>query len=266
MYLITNCHVLREMNLTMNNSFNIFRFKIKARDLTTHQIPLHSGEPRAQHAPRGPDGCLLPSLQLPLSPPHPTPTSSYRPHPPHGLPAPHQYSLKSWSSLSHCGTTHLSSMRAQTQTHTHALHWTTINFTRRTHDLHAVFSVGTPSACFLVVSVQLKQTTTPLPFGKSMLQLSPSAWLLDILASKLSLDACLSILILYGDDETKLSLLMEDERCLSGRTDCVTPSTRFHFDERISRWISNSWRWKTHIGNLKKHIVHVDWTSQHRST
>lgn len=73
MSLITNCHVLREMNLTMNNSFNIFRFKIKARDLTTHQIPLHSGEPRAQHAPRGPDGCLLPSLQLPPlpTPPHP---------------------------------------------------------------------------------------------------------------------------------------------------------------------------------------------------
>lgn len=55
------------------------------RDMTTHQMPLHSGEPRAQHAPRGPDGCLLQRSQ-----PHTPPVTNPRPTP-HLTPPPPSY-------------------------------------------------------------------------------------------------------------------------------------------------------------------------------
>ena len=129
--------------------------------MTTHQMPLHSGEPRAQHAPRGPDGCLLPSLPPP-PPPH-TPTHT------HTLPLHHSSILAGQPPCIHL------CVRARTLTYTqncaacaHALSYS-INFTRTTHDLHAVLA-WVPHLHASYVSVQPKRTPPQPPAPQPCLE------------------------------------------------------------------------------------------------
>lgn len=162
----------------------LFRFKDSNRKLegnmTTHRMPLHSREPRAQHAPRGPDGCLLLS---PRPPPNRTAHWCYGAHLP---PLPPR-------SIHPPPTDGCAHIHRHTRTLRH------INYTLHTHDiwsLHAVLAwvphlhgLGFFFKIWVhVVSVQPKQRNTPssTPLYETLPWLSPLAGLLDILASKLS--------------------------------------------------------------------------------
>lgn len=115
------------------------------RDMTTHQMPLHSGEPRAQHAPRGPDGWLLPSLQ----PHQPTPID----------PTPHTLLLHRSSILT--GQPPCIHLCISAHIHTNCAAYS-INLTRTTHDLHAVLA-WVPHLHASYVSVQPKRTNPRPP-------------------------------------------------------------------------------------------------------
>lgn len=109
--------------------------------MTAHQIPLHSGEPRAQHAPRGPDGCLLPSLQ-PSDPHPPSSIHEHTPTPPaQCTPVSYRVNLSVPPGI----YVSLSDEHAQVRANTHTLRYMncitlTINFTPMTHDLYAVLA------------------------------------------------------------------------------------------------------------------------------
>lgn len=162
------------------NAYIIFSFKKKGGKHDNPRMPLHSGEPRAQHAPRGPDGCLLLS---PRSPPHPiTPlTDAAEPISPS-----HQDSSTSlWWMRTH----------ACTQAHTNA-HWITLttNFTRTTYDIYAHFWRGYPicmlffiiRVCVVWGSGETKKGAILNPPRMKPQPMLSSLARPDILASKLS--------------------------------------------------------------------------------
>lgn len=172
--------------------------------MTTHRIPLHSGEPRAQHAPRAPDGCLLPSLQ-------PRPHNLHPPTPLTPSCAVHTSILQS-QCLCPTMDRSLSLSLSDARTYTHRMYYTncitlTKLYTHNTWSLRS-FSVGTPYACFfrvLVVSVQLKQRNKP--FSPPCLKLYAAIVSFSLTPGYFSVQAimrCLFIKIM--DDETQSSI------------------------------------------------------------
>lgn len=160
-------------------------FKKKRKNGGKHdkaRMPLHSGEPRAQHAPRGPDGCLLLS---PRPPPHPitplTDAASQSLHPTRIHPPP----------TDRC---------ARARTHTRTLNH--INDKLHAHDiwslhaglawvshLHAFFFYHMGPCCWgFKWNKERKKGTilTPPRMKPQPIQLSTLAGLPDMLASKLS--------------------------------------------------------------------------------
>lgn len=213
--------------------------------MITHRIPLHSGEPRAQHAPRGPDGCLLPSLQ-----PRPHPNL----HPPQRPPPPAPYTPASCrANLSVPPWIYPSLTDAHARTHTqtalHELHH--INYKLYTHDTWSlrIFGVGTPSACSLWVHVvKLKQRNKPSspPCLKLYFAVVSFSWTPGYFSVQ-AIMRCLFINII--DDETQSSICW-------WRWGVFVWKSRLHDSvhklfERVLCLISNSSHWhKTYIQNL----------------